>query len=201
MSPDRWILSSVQPQHIYSHLLVFTLVPWVPFSLLVGDLVSINDIHQWPVIKRWTTMFSLNTSTHIVGHVLIAVFVEDFSDWWHFIYSTSLIMPVFMRFQILWLDSNVCQISSSFMEILVLCISSSWRFWSIIYCMWWLPHMSQFLYHAYSWPLYSYVSGTAICICSHMQRLIIVLYWWMASSSTWFFITPLLGWIYNVFRP
>ena len=27
MSPDRWILSSVRPQHIYSHLLVCTLVP------------------------------------------------------------------------------------------------------------------------------------------------------------------------------
>ena len=33
MSPDQWILSSVQPQHVYSHLLVCTLVPWFPFSL------------------------------------------------------------------------------------------------------------------------------------------------------------------------
>ena len=50
-------------------------------------------------------------------------------------------------------------------------------------------------------PLYSYVSGAAVCTCSHVQCLIIVLYYWMAGSSTWFFITPLLGWIYNVFRP
>ena len=61
--------------------------------------------------------------------------------------------------------------------------------------------MSQFVYHAYSWPLYSYVSGTAICICNHVQSFIIVVYYWMASSSTWFFITPLLEWTYNVFRP
>ena len=64
MSPDRWILSSVRPQHIYSHLLVFTLVPWFPFSLSVGDLTFVNGIHQWPVIKRWTTMFDLDTYSH-----------------------------------------------------------------------------------------------------------------------------------------
>ena len=45
MSPDRWILSSVRPQHIYLHLLVCTLVPWFPFSLSVGDLASVNSIH------------------------------------------------------------------------------------------------------------------------------------------------------------
>ena len=50
----------------------------------------------------------------------------------------------------------------------------------------------KFVYHAYSWPLYSYVSVTAICICSYVYILIIVLYCWMAISSTWFFITPLL---------
>ena len=33
-----------------------------------------------------------------------------------------------------------------------------------------------FVYHAYSWTLYSYVSRTAIGIWSHIQRLIIVLY-------------------------
>ena len=26
-------------------------------------------------------------------------------------------------------------------------------------------HLCDILYHAYSWPLYSYVSETAICIC------------------------------------
>ena len=62
--------------------------------------------------------------------------------------------------------------------------------------------MSDFVYHSYSWPLYSYiVSETAISTCSYVQILIIVLYYWMAGSSTWFFITPLLGWTYNVFWP
>ena len=43
-------------------------------------------------------MFNLDTSIHIVGHV-VAVCVEDLPDWWHLLYATSLIMPVFMRFQ------------------------------------------------------------------------------------------------------
>ena len=143
ISPDRWILSSVWTQHIYSHLLVCTLVPWFQFSLSVGDLASVNSIHQWLVIRWWTTMFDLDTSIHIVGHVLVAVGVEDLPDWWHFLYATSLIVPLFMRFQLSWLDSSLCQISSSireilihcissdFMEIMILCISSSWRFWYI----------------------------------------------------------------------
>ena len=157
MSPGWWILPSVLPQHIYSHLLYCTLVPWFPFSLLVGDLASVNGIHQWPIIRRWTTMFDLDTFIHIVRHVLKAVCVEKFSDWWHSTYATSLIMPVFMRFQLSWLDSSVCQISSSimeilihgissaFMEILVLCISPSWRFWSIMYCTWRWLKMSYFV--------------------------------------------------------
>ena len=143
MSHDRWIFPSVRPQHIYFHLLDCTLVPWFPFSLSVGDLTSVNGIHQWPVIRRWNTMFELDTSIHRVGHVLEVGYVEDFPDWWHFWYATSLIVPVFMRFQFSWLDSSVCQIYSAimeilihciystFMEIMILCIYSSWRFWFI----------------------------------------------------------------------
>ena len=63
-------------------------------------LASVNGIHQLPVIRQRTTVFDLNTSIHIVEHVLVADYVEDFPVWWHFIYATSLIMPVFMRFQL-----------------------------------------------------------------------------------------------------
>ena len=107
MSLDRWILSSVRPKHIYSHLVDCTLVPWFPFSLSAGDLASINGIHQWLVIKWWTTMFDLDTSIHIVGHVLVAVCVEYLSVWWHSIYSTSLMMPVFMRFYLSWYSFHI----------------------------------------------------------------------------------------------
>ena len=187
MSHDQWIIPSVRPQHIYSHLLVCTLVPWFPFSLSVGDLVSVNGIHQWLVIRRWTTMFELDTSIHIVGHVLVVVCVEDFLHWWHILYATSLNVPFFMRFQLSWLDSSICQIfpaimenlihyiSSSFMEIMILCISSSWIFWTI-YILHGDDHTCHILYHAYSWPLYSYVSGTAIFTCSDVQSLIIIFY-------------------------
>ena len=104
-------------------------------------------------------------------------------DWWHFIYATSLIVPVFMRFQLSWLDSSVCQISSAIMEIMIRCISSSWRFWSI-YIVRGDDHTCHVLDHAYSWPLYSYVFETAISTCSYVQSLIIVLYFWMAGSSS-----------------
>ena len=65
-------------------------------------------------------------------------------------------------------------ISSSFMEIMILCIYSSWRFWSI-YIVHGDDHTCHILYHAYSWPLYSYVSRTTISTCSYVQSLIIVL--------------------------
>ena len=184
MSPDRWILSSVWPQHSYSHLLVFTLLPWFPFSLSVGDLASVNSIHQWPVIRGWNTMFNLDTSIHIVGHVLVADCVEDFPDWSHFWHATSLIVPVFMRFQLLWLDSSVCQIflaiteilthyiSSNFMEIMILYISSSWRF-SYIYIL----HDDDHICHIVSCLFMAIVLlciRAAICICSYMKSCIIV---------------------------
>ena len=90
-------------------------------------------------------------------HVLVEFCIEDLWDWWHSIYATSLIMPVFMRFQLSWFDSSVFQTSSAIMEILIHCISSysmeilipcissSWIFWSIIYCAWRWPHMSHFV--------------------------------------------------------
>ena len=112
----------------------------------------------------------------------------------HFIYATSLIVPVFMRFQLSWLDSSICQtflvimeilihcISSAIMEITILCISSSWRFWSM-YIVRGDDHLCDILYHAYSCPLYSYVSGTAICVCTYMQSCIIALCWLGGWSS------------------
>ena len=45
-------------------------------------------------------MFDLDTTIHIVGHLLVAVCVEDLLDWWHLLYATSLIVPVLMRFQL-----------------------------------------------------------------------------------------------------
>ena len=141
----------------------FHSIPWFPLSLSVGYLASINTIHQWPVIRWWTTMFDLDTSIRIVGHVLVAVCVEDFPDWWHPLYAASLIVPLFMRFQLSWLDSSICQtflaimeilicyISSVFMEIMILCIYSSWRFWAIYIVRG--DDTCHILDHAYSWPL------------------------------------------------
>ena len=47
-------------------------------------------------------------------------------------------------------------------------------------------HLCDILYHAYSWPLYSYVSGTAICAeLYHCTMLIVWLVFHLGS-----FITP-----------
>ena len=73
-----------------------------------------------------------------------------------------------------------CYISSAFVEIMVLCISSPWRFWSM-YIVRGDDHICVIMFHAYSWPLYSYVSGTTICICSYMQSCIMVLCYWVAG--------------------
>ncbi len=78
----------------------------------------------------------------------------------------------------------ICYISSAFVEIMVLCISSSWRFWSM-YIVRGDDHICDIMYYAYSWPLYSYVSGTSICTCSCMQSCIIVLCWLGGWSSIW----------------
>ena len=157
-------------------------------------------------------MFNLDTSIHIVGHVLIAVCVEDILYWWNLLYATSLTMPVFMRFQLLWLDSSLCQmfptimeilihyISSSFMDIMILCISSSWRFWDSLYCTWRWPHMSYCIMPIHG--NYTLMYPRLLYLFAVMCRFV-SLYSadWMASSSTGFFITSLLGWDYNVFRP
>ena len=46
-------------------------------------------------------------------------------------------------------------------------------------------HICSIMFHAYSWPLYSYVSGTALCTCSYMQSCIMVLCWLGGWSSIW----------------
>jgi hypothetical protein len=95
----------------------------------------------------------------------------------------------------------IYSISSTIMEIMVLCISSSWRFWSM-YIVRGDDHICSIMFHAYSWPLYSYVSGTARCICRLYAELyygIMLIGWLVFHLGT--FITSFLGWTYNVFRP
>ena len=162
-------------------------VPWFPLSLSLGDLVSVNGIHQWPIIRWWTTMFDLDTSICIVGHVLTIDCVEDLPEWWHFMLSPWLcqcswdfisrdLIPVYIRYlQLLWRSWSIVYLQPLWRSWYIVYLHPLWRFWSIVYCTWWWPHMTHFVYHAYSWPLYSYVSGTAPCICSCMQIFIIVL--------------------------
>ena len=128
----------------------------------------------------------------IVGHVLIAVCVEEFPDWWHLLYATSLIVPVFMRFQLSWLDTSIWQmfpatmeiliycISSTILEIMILCISSSWRFW-YMYIVCGDDHICDIMYYAYSWPLYSYVSGTAYVLAVVCRVLSLYYADWVAG--------------------
>ena len=178
-------------------------VPWFPFSLLVGDLASVNGIHQWPVIRWRTTMFDLDTSIRIVGHVLIADCVEYLPYWWHFMYATSLIVPVFMRFHLLWLDSCICQIFPVIMEILIHYISSAIMeikgILIYVYYTWWWPLM---------WYLVSclFMAIVLLCIwdcymqlCAELYHCTMLIGWLVFHLGS--FITPLLGWTCNVVRP
>ena len=144
MSLDRWILSSVWPQHIYSHLLVCTLVPWFPFSLLVGDLASVNGIHQWPLIRRWTTMFDLDTSICIVVHVLVAVCASLIC----YLLNRAIVHEISAL--VTWF--HICQIFPATMEILLYYIFSHYgdhgplyifimEILIYVYCTWRWPHM------------------------------------------------------------
>ena len=63
-------------------------------------------------------------------------------------------------------------------------------------------HICSIMFHAYSWPLYSYVSGTARFICrlyAELYYCTMLIGWLVFHLES--FITPLLGWTYNVFRP
>ena len=172
MSPNRWILSSVQPQHLFTLVRLHS-VPWFTLSLSVGDLTSVNGIHQWSVIRRWSIMFELDTFIRVMGHVLIAVCIEDLWDWWHSAYATSLIMPVFMRCQVSCPDSSILSdtfihygdlvlyilyVAMTTCDICILCLFMA----IVLLC----------------------IRDCYVYIFIHMLRFIIVLYWSMSGSST-----------------
>ena len=167
-------------------------VPRLPFSLLVGDIAS---------VKWYTSM---------TGNQMMDYYVQPWNIYSHTRTCTHSGLcrrpSILVAFHVCYLldHANVHQISA--LVIWFQCISDIFInygdldplyifiHYGDIYLLYiFVYHTWHFVYHAYSWPLYSYVSGTTICICSHMQRLIIVLYWWMAGSYTYFFITPLLG--------
>ena len=103
-------------------------------------------------------MFDLDTSIHIVGYVLVAVCVEDFPDWWHLLYATSLIMLVFMRFQLSWLDSSIVRY-----------FQPLWRSWSVIYLQpLWRSWCFVYLHHGYSDLCILYVVMTTFVISCSM---------------------------------
>ena len=82
--------------------------------------------------------------------VLVAVCVGDLPDWWHPLYATSLIMPVFMRFQLSWL-----------VPVYVRHFQPLWRSWSIIYLQYSRRSWSfVYLHHGYSDLSILYVAMT-----------------------------------------
>ena len=78
-------------------------------------------------------------------------------------------------------------------------LNSLWISYFTVYCTWRWPHIT-FAYHAYSWPLYSYVSGTATCIFA-----VTCWYLWLYCTYEWFILPPRYSLLhfwgyYNVFR-
>ena len=74
-----------------------------------------------------------------------------------------------------------------------------WISLSIVYCMWWWPHMTLCISCLFMAIVLLCIQDCYMYLQSYAE--IFVLYCWMVGSSTWFFITPLLGWTYNVFWP
>ena len=109
----------------------------------------------------------------------------------------------------------LCQCSWDFssrdlIPVYVRYIQPLWRYWSfvylhhgdfdLLYIVLGDDHTCHILYimpiHGHCTLMYPGLLYVFAVICRDW-----LLYWWMAGSSTWFFITPLLGCIYNVFRP
>ena len=157
-------------------------------------------------------MFDLDTSIHIVGHVLVVVSVEDLPYWWHPLYATSLIVPVFMRFQLSWLVPVYVDISNHYGDLDLLYIFSLCGDHSplyiflmeiliYVYCTWRWPHM---WYHV----VCLFMAIVLLCIqdCYMYLQLYAELYyctmmigWLVFHLGT--FITSFMGCTYNVFRP
>ena len=157
-------------------------------------------------------MFDLDTSILIVGHVLVEDCVEDLPDWWHFIYAISLIVPMFMRFQLLWLDSSICHTFPTLMEILIYYIFSHYGDHCPLYIF--IMEILIYVYCTWQWPLMWYLVSclfmaiVLLCIwdCYMYLQLYVELYYctmligWLVFHLG-SFITPLMGWTYNVFQP
>ena len=125
----------------------------------------------------------------MMGHVPVVVCIEYLRAWWHFIYATSLIVPIFMRYHLSWPDSSI--LSDIFIHYGYL----------VHYISYMAMTTCDICYYAYSWPLYSYVYGTATSIFA--------ITWWDLSlycTNEWLVLPP--GYLllhfwdgYNVFWP
>ena len=109
-----------------------------------------------------------------------------------YIISRDLI-PVYIRYlHSLWRYWSIIYLQPLWRSWSVVYLHPLWRFWSIVYCTLKWPPTTHFVYHAYSWPLYSYVSGTTTSTCSYVQSFnhCIVLIGWLVlplgSSSLHF---------------
>ena len=62
-------------------------------------------------------------------------------------------------------------------------------------------HLCHILYHAYSWPLFLCIQDCYMYLQFYAEfYYCTMLIGWLVFHLG-FFITPLLGWTYNVFRP
>ena len=124
-------------------------------------------------------MFNLGTSIRIVGHVLIAVCIEDLPDWWRLLYATSLSMPVHEISSLVTWFQYMLEISSYYgdhdplyifiMDIMI-----------YVYCTW-------------QWPLmWYYVSCLFIAI---VLLCILDCYMYLQLCAELYHCTMLIGWL------
>ena len=117
------------------------------------------------------------------------------SYWWHSRYATSLIVPVFMRFHLSWLDSSIFQTFPALMEILIYYIFSHYGYHGPLYVF--IMEILVYVYSTWRWPLMWYlvsclfIAIVLLCIwdcymyLQYVQSCIIVLCWLGGWSSIW----------------
>ena len=124
--------------------------------------------------------------------------VEDLLDWWNFIYATSLIVPVFMRFQLSWLDPVYVRhfqpmeiliqfISSAIMEIMVLMYIVYLHHGDSDLCILYVAMTTYVL--SCCMPIHGHCTlmypGLLYVLADYMQSCIMVLCWLGGWSSIW----------------
>ena len=150
MSLDRQILQVAQHQHIYSHFVRCTWVPWNSLTSLVSFLALDKGIHQSTMIQWFLFMLDINTfirmtiivpSGFVVGgdYTLFLMTPSAVAETWLHIYEcTTIPLFVFHIFPLFISSSSDFSIShynssSSYSRDIIYSYIFIWQSWHILH--------------------------------------------------------------------